>query len=151
MRKRFINSINRLLYIKDLCNQKELFDKNSCHPPGHFYSPIVDVEDIKDGQEEIWSKEFINTIDGIDLREDDQLKLVRSFQQYYDELPFEDDKNEVLRYYYNNEYYHHTDAIFLYSVMRKLAPCFHTIYMFVMEMFLIPCRYAVNISGLIYG
>jgi predicted O-methyltransferase YrrM len=88
--------------------------------PGSYSSPIVDAADIRSREAEIFS---INSKDipGVDLNEEYQLTLLKEFERYYPEIPFTDIKNER-RYYYNNGYYLHSDAIFLYSMIRYFHP-----------------------------
>ena len=122
MKKKLINIINKLPYVRGLYSKKLLFEKNSCFPPGHFYSTIVDVKDIKKRQDEIWFNESIDRINGIDLKTQEQLELVKSFESYYNEIPFGYKKKDNLRYYFENGFYSFTDAIFLYSMIRNLTP-----------------------------
>jgi predicted O-methyltransferase YrrM len=89
-------------------------------PPGHYSSPIVDAEDIREREQEIFSIKS-KTIRGIDLNEKYQLKLLKEFERYYHDIPFEEKKNQR-RYYYDNGYYLHSDAIFLYSILRHYRP-----------------------------
>jgi predicted O-methyltransferase YrrM len=56
------------------------------------------------------------------LHTDEQLSLLKSLKPFYDELPFTDEKREGLRYYFRNNCYGHSDAIFLYSMLRYLKP-----------------------------
>jgi predicted O-methyltransferase YrrM len=88
--------------------------------PGSYSSPIVDPVEIRKREAEIFS---INSrhIPGVDLNEDYQLALLKEFEGYYREIPFKEIKNES-RYYYNNGYYLHSDAIFLYSMLRYFHP-----------------------------
>jgi len=88
--------------------------------PGSYSSPIVDAVDIRRRGVEIFS---INSkyIPGVDLNEEYQLMLLKEFERYYPEIPFTDTKNER-RYYYDNGYYLHSDAIFLYSMIRHFHP-----------------------------
>jgi hypothetical protein len=88
--------------------------------PGSYSSPIVDPVDIRRRELEIFS---INSkyIPGVDLNEEYQLTLLTEFERYYPEIPFKDIKNER-RYYYDNGYYLHSDAIFLYSMIRYFHP-----------------------------
>lgn len=88
--------------------------------PGSYSSPIVDAVEIRKREVEIFS---INSkyIPGVDLNEEYQLTLLREFERYYPEIPFKDIKNER-RYYYDNGYYLHSDAIFLYSMIRHFHP-----------------------------
>ncbi len=88
--------------------------------PGHYSSPIVDPVEIRGREQEIFSITS-NNIRGINLNEKYQLTLLKKFERYYREVPFEDKKNHH-RYYYDNGYYLHSDAIFLYSMLRYFRP-----------------------------
>ena len=57
MKGRIKSFINRLPYVRELYQQVQEFGKNSSYPAGHYYSPIVSVEDIKKRQDQIWKKE----------------------------------------------------------------------------------------------
>jgi predicted O-methyltransferase YrrM len=59
---------------------------------------------------------------GIALNGDEQLNLLDSFETFYNELPFADEKSNDLRYYYKNDCYCYSDAIFLYCMIRHLKP-----------------------------
>ncbi len=99
-----------------------ILNENACFPPGHFYSPIVNVKEIKKREKFIWSRRESLTIPAIDLHLNDQLKLVEKFYPYYQELPFRDQKSEKLRFYFDNEYYSYTDASILYFMIRHYRP-----------------------------
>lgn len=90
-------------------------------PPGHFYSPIPNMKEVKDKEDEIWGK-GPGDIKGIDLNAEGQLRLLDVFSKYYKELPFGDEKRTNLRYYFKNDSYSYSDAIFLYSMMRHFKP-----------------------------
>ena len=96
-------------------NHKPLF------PPGHYHSPIPSKEEILKRKEKIFTvgkKE----IDGIDLNETEQLRLLEEIKAYYSEIPFGSNKKDNLRYYFENGSYSYSDAIFLYSVIRHFKP-----------------------------
>lgn len=88
--------------------------------PGSYSSPIVDPVDIGKREDEIFSINSKN-IPGVDLNEEYQLTLLKNFERYYPEIPFNEIKNER-RYYYDNGYYLHSDAIVLYSMIRHFHP-----------------------------
>src|SRR5262245_27886173 len=73
-------------------------------PPGHFYSPIPSLEEIKLKEKYIFGN-IRRDIPGIDLNEEHQLKLFRDFKRYYDDQPFSSYKSDGLRYYFNNYLY----------------------------------------------
>lgn len=90
-------------------------------PPGHFYSPIPSLEEIRGDESRIFGSVPRNIL-GIDLHEAEQLKLLEDFAQYYVEMPFQSQKTEELRYYFDNPAYSYSDAIFLYCMIRHLKP-----------------------------
>jgi predicted O-methyltransferase YrrM len=98
------------------------FKKNSCYPAGHYYSTIISVDDVKKREHEIWNKSLIEGINGIDLKTENQIKLVNSFKKYYDEIPFKSEKQTKIRYYFENGFYSYTDGIMLYSMIRHCRP-----------------------------
>ncbi len=98
------------------------FKKNACFPPGHYYSSIIDVDDIKARQDMIWHEEQLDGVNGVNLNTSEQLKLVKVFQAYYKAIPFEEHKKDNLRYFYENDFYSYTDAIFLHCMIRKYQP-----------------------------
>src|SRR5436190_6154843 len=122
LKKKTISILNKLPYIRGLYKEKMAFEKNSFFAPGNFYSTIVSVDDVKERQDEIWFNERHDGILGINLNAEEQIKLVKEFAKYYDEIPFTDTKSQKNRYYFDNDFYSYTDAIFLYSVIRHFCP-----------------------------
>jgi hypothetical protein len=118
-RYRFYKSeYTRLQQEKDTL--KEKIEKLSYGPPpGHFYSPIVDLDFLKQREDLIWQPKFIS---GVQLNEKEQLNLIKSFTKYYPEMPFKSGKRPNLRYYFRNNYFGRGDGILLYSMIRSLKP-----------------------------
>ncbi|MDQ2769868.1 MAG: class I SAM-dependent methyltransferase [Bacteroidota bacterium] len=96
--------------------------QNSCFDPGHYYSPIVRVEDAKQRQTQIWQDRDKDGIPGINLRTSQQLELMQELAAYYPEMPFKAQKQEGLRYYFDNDLYTYTDGVILYSMLRHFKP-----------------------------
>lgn len=90
-------------------------------PPGHFYSPIPDLDYVQRHEDKIFGPNSEQAL-GVDLRKEAQFSLLQTFKTYYDELPFADEKKDGLRYYYNNPAYSYSDAIFLYCMIRHSKP-----------------------------
>jgi len=111
-----------LLNIRGLHQENLNFRKNSLFRAGHYYSTIISVDEIKEREDEIWSKELIDGVIGINLQTEDQLKLVGDLNQYYAEMPFKEEKQSNLRYFFENGFYLYTDGITLYSMIRHLQP-----------------------------
>jgi hypothetical protein len=90
-------------------------------PPGHFYSPIPALDEIRANERFIFDS-VPRTIPGIDMHEEGQLDLLHSFKNYYDEIFFRAQKVSNLRYFFDNPAYSYSDAIFLYCMMRYASP-----------------------------
>ena len=88
--------------------------------PGHFYSPIPDLDEVKAREEAIFS--IPRELPGIDLQEEKQLALLEKFADYYAEMPFSEEERGDNLYQLNNPFLFYSDGIFLYCMMRHLAP-----------------------------
>lgn len=122
MKKALQHVLNRLPYVRGLHAQVATYKKNACYPPGHYYSPIVSVAEVKAREAEIWKGLQTDGISGIALNTEAQRALVQSFYPYYAEMPYGSDAQEGLRYHFDNSMYTYTDGIFLYSMLRHLRP-----------------------------
>lgn len=111
-------SLNKLPYIRTLYANS----RDCAYPSGHYYSPIVSFEDAKQREDKIWQNVRVDGIEGMNLRTEEQIKLIHVFEQYYAEIPFKDERQPNIRFNYVNNYYCHTDAIVLYSVIRHFKP-----------------------------
>jgi predicted O-methyltransferase YrrM len=90
-------------------------------PPGHYYSPIPSIKNIKQREHEIFAAP-LQEIPGINLNEEMQLAIFEELSTYYSEHPFVDGEMERLRYSSENSYFLCSEAIFLYCMMRHLQP-----------------------------
>lgn len=100
---------------------KRLKTRQGFVPPGHFYSPIPDLDEIAAREEEIFGA-MPESITAVDLHGDEQLDLLKRLSAFYHELPFAPEPTEGLRYHYENPAYSYSDAIMLYSMLRHLQP-----------------------------
>jgi predicted O-methyltransferase YrrM len=91
------------------------------YPPGHFYSPIPDLRELRE-QASVRCDEPIENLPGIELNEARQLQMVDSFAQFYGELPFPDKQSRQFRYFLDNPFFSYGDGIILYSFMRQFKP-----------------------------
>ena len=90
-------------------------------PPGHFYSPIASMDDVRQREKEIF--ELVpRTLQGIDLNELGQLSLLEEFKNYYLDHPFKAEQQDNLRYCFENPSYSYSDALFLYCMIRHVRP-----------------------------
>jgi predicted O-methyltransferase YrrM len=113
----YIQKANGIIDFYKFCRQNLNYPS---HYPGHFYTPVISLDDVQKRQQKIFIKNCI--LKGIDLNEQKQLALLEEFKKYYAELPFSNSPQQGFRYYYENEYFGHSDAIHLYSVMRHFKP-----------------------------
>lgn len=90
-------------------------------PPGHFFSPIPSLDEIRKDESRIFES-VPRDIIGVELHEPEQLTLLQELVHYYKEMPFQSHKVEGLRYYYENPAYSYSDAIILHCMIRHLKP-----------------------------
>jgi predicted O-methyltransferase YrrM len=88
--------------------------------PGHFYSPIPDLQELEMSADEIF--EIPPAIRGVELNESRQLEILTEFRRFYAEQPFSASKVPNRRYFFENPNYSYADAIVLYCMMRFLRP-----------------------------
>jgi hypothetical protein len=90
--------------------------------PGHFYSPIPSIAEIKNNEEKIFGN-IPRNIEGVDLHQEEQLKLLTQLLDYYKQLPdYKPEPQIGLRYYYQNSEYKYCDAILLFCMIMHLKP-----------------------------
>jgi hypothetical protein len=114
--------LNKMPYVKGLHEQTSNTNKNSFYPAGHYYSPIVSVDDIRQREKDIWRGAATDGIKGIDLNTAAQVQLAGQLSGYYSEIPFTKEKAGTLRYWFGNNYYSYTDGIVLYAMIRHFKP-----------------------------
>lgn len=108
--------LSRQLAILRRRSQPELF------PAGHFYSPIANLDDIRDREQKIWGSG--KQMPGIDWNEEAQRQLLlEAFPPYVAEIDFPTEKpaDETL-YFYKNDQFPVLDAEVLYCVLRHFRP-----------------------------
>jgi predicted O-methyltransferase YrrM len=89
-------------------------------PPGHFYSPIPAVSELKLHEAEIFTRP--RAIRGVDLCEERQLHLLKELAAFYPEQPFTPQAHPGRRYFFENPNYSYNDAIVLYCMIRHVRP-----------------------------
>jgi predicted O-methyltransferase YrrM len=83
---------------------------------GHFYSPIPGPEDI------LRREVALQEPTGIDFNVDNQVQLLQSLHRFYPEMPFSEQLVENGRFSFAQNYFCHSDAIYLYSMLRHFKP-----------------------------
>lgn len=105
--------------IKDLRENLARYERG--WPPGHFYSPIPNLEEIAYDEERIFGS-IPPTIPGIDINAAGQLDLLEQLRPYYASQPFSDEKQNKLRYWFNNPNFSYGEALTLYTMLSLLRP-----------------------------
>ena len=90
-------------------------------PPGHFYSPVVSIDEIRMREKQIFGSDS-RTVTGIDLREQDQLELLKKLGRNYPDMDFPARQATSHRFYFENPNYGYADAILYYLMIRHLKP-----------------------------
>jgi hypothetical protein len=122
--RKIASLVKKLPYLKQVFLERDQLrtqGKKLCYPPGHFYSPIPCVEEIRRKEAQIFGY-APRSIPAVDLNEEQQLALFHRFKRYYKEQPFEAYKKEGIRYFFQNGFYPYADAIILYCMLRETRP-----------------------------
>lgn len=130
LRKKLKSLVKRIPLLKDIVLERDALkseltslrkEYNQFVPPGHFYSPIPDINQIKKDANKIFIAPS-KSIPGLELNEESQLKLLEKFKKIYKEIPFKAEKSKDLLYYFENPAYSYSDAIFAHFMLRDLKP-----------------------------
>ena len=107
--------------VKSLSKQfSELLRVQGAFPAGHYYSPIPSNEDVLAYIKSRKSPK--SELLGVNLNEKGQHALLSEYVHFYNDVPFTEQKTSARRYYYDNRWFSYSDAIFLYSFLRKFKP-----------------------------
>jgi len=90
-------------------------------PPGHFYSPLPDPQELSTRRADIFFA-CPRSFEGIDTNDEAQLQLIHHFRTYYGEEDLNARMTPGKRYYSENEYFTYSDAFFLYCFLRHFRP-----------------------------
>jgi hypothetical protein len=89
--------------------------------PGHFYSPLPDLDEIRRRQDELFAPPPAQ-LPGIELDDAGQLELLQALGAYQAEAPWADEPRPPLRFFYDNPNFRHGEADVLYGMIRHLRP-----------------------------
>jgi hypothetical protein len=91
-------------------------------PPGHFYSPIPNLDELQKQAELLWPVDLPDRLPGIDLREKEQLATFAKVAKFARELGVPEQPTEPWRYYSDNVAYGVGDALTLHGMLRLIRP-----------------------------
>lgn len=85
-------------------------------PPGHFYSPICDLNKIRS------RKKVSDQILDINFNDEKQLSIFNALTPFLQKIPYADTHTDGFRYKFINGAYAHNDGCILYSMLQYLKP-----------------------------
>ncbi|TWW02281.1 class I SAM-dependent methyltransferase [Chitinophaga pinensis] len=114
------NIFGRILSKIPYLRYAHLYRKNAAHRPGHFYSPVVDLHDLKSREEQIWAPKPLK---GIDMNDQQQHALMTDLVEASKVIPFSSQPSQNgFRYYFDNKTYAHADGLVLFNILMKYKP-----------------------------
>ena len=97
------------------------YRRYSDHRPGHFYSSVVNMDELDQRQDKIWKPD--RELKGIDLNEEKQMAFVQPLEDASKVIPFAESRGEsAFRYYFDNRTYAHADGLVLFSMLLTYKP-----------------------------
>lgn len=90
-------------------------------PPGHFYSPIPDLDDVRRREAAIFRGPDAR-VAGVDHGEGAQLALLRDLAAFYPEQPWGSTARRGCRYRFENPNFQQGEALVLYGLLRLVQP-----------------------------
>lgn len=113
-----------LCYLKSCLRRIMMYKRDNIKllfPPGHFYSPLANPEDIRERESRIWNdaKDML----GIRFNEQEQLALIKELAPYVRliDYPVEITSDQT-SYYYANDQYPVLDAEVLFTILAHRRP-----------------------------
>jgi predicted O-methyltransferase YrrM len=103
----------------------ELVSVPTAHPPGHFYSPVVDPADAKNKEAQLWPQQP-HAILGIDFNDDSHQEILSvDFPRYMPDYNYPDTEAAVTvenGFFNGNSQFSWLDSRALFVLMRKWRP-----------------------------
>jgi predicted O-methyltransferase YrrM len=89
------------------------------YPPGHFASPLPDHDEIERRHPALATAEAIA---GIELREAEQIELLRTVAEHARRIEFPAEPTDGHRYHFENAFFTYGDALILSGMLQHLRP-----------------------------
>lgn len=91
------------------------------YPPGHFHSPIPDLDEVQRDAATIFGRED-RMLPGIDRRDEHQWAVLGELARCAADAQFARHAEPGRRYYWDNRVFEYADAFVLYAMLRRLRP-----------------------------
>ncbi len=118
---RFGYAIHTQAYIQELIQQSKRGPYPLWVPPGHFYSPLPDPDELRADEDRIFNPD--PSLPALDLRLDAQRQWLERIADLYPSIPhYPEQKGRRYRYYAENNNFGMGDAITLHAMLRLIQP-----------------------------
>jgi hypothetical protein len=122
---RFLKGWSRLRGLGDVPRERKrllarLREFERGFPPGHFYSPIPSLEEVRRRQDELFA--VPDAIPAVDLRLEEQLRLLEALSPHCRDHPFGARAGHGLRTALENAYFTWGDAVLYQALLRHRPP-----------------------------
>ncbi|MDO6433207.1 class I SAM-dependent methyltransferase [Flavitalea sp. BT771] len=97
------------------------YRRYSLHRPGHYYSPVINLDEIASRKAQIWNSK--KELPGINLNDAEQETFIQPLSDAAALIPFKSQPNQTShRYYFDNKTYAHADGLVLFSILMHFRP-----------------------------
>src|SRR5215218_10531396 len=103
----FEKLLNRLMLHIPYIRYAAIYRMNEKHRPGHYYSPVVSLQEISSRKQSIWAPK---KLEGIDLNEDVEAAFLKELINWSVKVPFPEVATPGFRYYFSNSWFPHADG-----------------------------------------
>jgi len=111
-----IGTISGFLY---WCKHYKPLFKES--PPGHYYSPIPDIQWVQSNADKLYPT-TLNVSSDIDFNENIQKTLLEELVKYIPEYDFPKEPSDDYRYFTNNNMFGYGSGLILFAMIRHFQP-----------------------------
>lgn len=87
--------------------------------PGHFYSPIVNVDELRDA---FSTTPGVSSLPAIRISKEGHSKVWRELLPYLGDIPFPEEKSPDYRYHFRNPAFSYGDGSILHAMLRRYRP-----------------------------
>ncbi len=101
--------------------EAELARYRTWRPPGHFYSPVPDPDEIAKRAYALFDTD-LRDLPGVASRVPEQVALCDALAAYYADQPWAAERLPGRRYGFDNDQFSYADALFLHGMMRHVRP-----------------------------
>jgi len=116
MRESFMGRIlSKIPYVR----YAYLYRKYCNQRPGHFYSPVINLDEVAARQQQVWGP---RSLQGIDMNDAVQEDFFSSLAQCAESIPFPEKRGPGSRYYFDNKTFGYADGLTLFTALLKYRP-----------------------------